>query len=131
MRFHSLSSIHNQKIVLIPVKLTLSMRLVAFSVCVFLNVMLFGMCSYMYLLWLQYWHKIWNRDKQPEEPSYEMSDFRRNEVIVEYYDDPVVPIVKSTPGNKKIPPGPPTPQTKNSKNAAIRLANSLKKRYSS
>lgn len=67
------------------------MRLIAFPVCIFLNVMLFGMCGYMYLLWLQYWHRLWAQKHQ--EPEYEMtmSDFRRNEMIVEYYDESSMP----------------------------------------
>lgn len=62
-----------------------TMRSVAFPICLFLNVMLFGMCGYMYLLWLQYWHRIWNQKQQESE--YDVSDFHRNEVVMEYYDD--------------------------------------------
>lgn len=51
--------------------------------------MLFGMCGYIYLLWLQYWHRLWAQKHQ--EPEYEMSDFRRNEIIVEYYDESSMP----------------------------------------
>lgn len=67
------------------------MRSVAFPVCLFLNVMLFGMCGYMYLLWLQYWHRLWNQKQQDQQVEYDMSDFRRNEVVVEYFDDPSIP----------------------------------------
>lgn len=66
------------------------MKSLAFSVCLFLNVMLFGMCGYMYLLWLQYWHRLWNQNKQ-EQPEQDMSDFRKNEAIIEYFDDPSIP----------------------------------------
>lgn len=82
------------------------MRSVAFPVCLFLNVMLFGMCGYMYLLWLQYWHRIWNQKPQ-EQVEYDMSDFRRNEAIVEYFDDPSIPAtahkIKPRSEDKKSP----------------------------
>lgn len=66
------------------------MRLIAFPICIFLNVMLFGMCGYMYLLWLQYWHHLWAQKPSPE-PEYQMSDFRRSEMIVDYLDEADLP----------------------------------------
>lgn len=76
------------------------MRSVAFAVCLFLNVMLFGICGYMYLLWLQYWRHLWH-EKQHQEVQYDMSDFRRNEAAVEY-EDPIQATVQPKTVTSKV-----------------------------
>lgn len=57
------------------------MRSVALTVWFFLNVVLLGMCGYIYLLWLQYWRHITLKNQQAQESAYTQQPY------VEYYDE--------------------------------------------
>jgi len=58
------------------------MRSVALTVWFFLNVVLLGMCGYIYLLWLQYWRHISVKNQQTQELTY-----TQQQPYVEYYDE--------------------------------------------
>ncbi|XP_014271557.1 beta-galactoside alpha-2,6-sialyltransferase 1 isoform X1 [Halyomorpha halys] len=56
------------------------MRAVAVSVWIFINLVFFGMCGYIYLLWSQYWHYI-SRRQQQEQAQVKVD----NRPLVDYY----------------------------------------------
>ncbi|KAF6203875.1 hypothetical protein GE061_002210 [Apolygus lucorum] len=57
------------------------MRAVAVSVWIFINLVFFGMCGYIYLLWSQYWHYISKRQ-------HETQPIRKIErPLVDYYQE--------------------------------------------
>lgn len=58
------------------------MRSVALTVWFFLNVVLLGMCGYIYLLWLQYWRHISVKNQETRELTY-----TQHQPYVEYYDE--------------------------------------------
>lgn len=58
------------------------MRSVALTVWFFLNVVLLGMCGYIYLLWLQYWRHISVKNQQTQTLTY-----NQQQPYVEYYDE--------------------------------------------
>lgn len=58
------------------------MRSIALTVWFFLNVVLLGMCGYIYLLWLQYWHRISFKIHQAPETT-----ITQQQPYVEYYDE--------------------------------------------
>lgn len=58
------------------------MRSVALTVWFFLNVVLLGMCGYIYLLWLQYWRHINVKNQQSQQLTY-----TQQQPYVEYYDE--------------------------------------------
>lgn len=59
------------------------MRSIALTVWFFLNVVLLGMCGYIYLLWLQYWRHISVKNQQSQELAYT----QQQQPFVEYYDE--------------------------------------------
>lgn len=58
------------------------MRSVALTVWFFLNVVLLGMCGYIYLLWLQYWRHISIKNQHSQQLAY-----TQQQPYVEYYDE--------------------------------------------
>lgn len=75
-----------------PTKPSNDMRSIALTVWFFLNVVLLGMCGYIYLLWLQYWRHISVKNsQQPRELAY-----TQQQPYVEYYDEGDVTTVRSS-----------------------------------
>ncbi|XP_075235729.1 beta-galactoside-a-2,6-sialyltransferase [Lycorma delicatula] len=59
------------------------MKAIAFSVWIFINLVCFGMCGYIYLLWSQYWHYI---SKQQKITISEPSRLEKKP-LVDYFQD--------------------------------------------
>jgi len=72
------------------------MRSVALTVWFFLNVVMLGMCGYIYLLWLQYWRHLSVKNQQ----SQELTNVQQ-QPYVEYYDETVgdLTTVRQSTGN--------------------------------
>lgn len=58
------------------------MRAIAVSVWIFINLVFFGMCGYIYLLWSQYWHYISKHQQHYEDIK------KPDQPLVEYFQDP-------------------------------------------
>lgn len=58
------------------------MRAIAVSVWIFINLVFFGMCGYIYLLWSQYWHYITRRQQEAQNELQHKVD---NRPLVDYY----------------------------------------------
>uniref|UniRef100_A0A1B6CPZ8 beta-galactoside alpha-(2,6)-sialyltransferase n=1 Tax=Clastoptera arizonana TaxID=38151 RepID=A0A1B6CPZ8_9HEMI len=61
------------------------MKAIAVSVWIFINLVFFGMCGYIYLLWSQYWLYI-SRQKQHQDELVRRSDTP----LVDYFQEPIV-----------------------------------------
>ncbi|XP_050526784.1 beta-galactoside alpha-2,6-sialyltransferase 2 [Daktulosphaira vitifoliae] len=72
------------------------MRSVALMVWFFLNVVLLGMCGYIYLLWLQYWRHISVKNRQIRDMTYTRQPY------VEYYDEGDLTVNPMLKGKKSI-----------------------------
>lgn len=72
------------------------MRSIALTVWFFLNVVLLGMCGYIYLLWLQYWRHISVKNQQQ---SQELTHTQQ-QPYVEYYDEGDFTTVHQMNGNQ-------------------------------
>ncbi|KAL1140594.1 hypothetical protein AAG570_000524 [Ranatra chinensis] len=59
------------------------MRAIAVSVWIFINLVFFGMCGYIYLLWSQYWHYI-TRQQRNLQDQVQKQD---NRPLVDYYQE--------------------------------------------
>lgn len=60
------------------------MRSVVLTVWFFLNVVMLGMCGYIYLIWLQYWRRTNVKNQQSQELTN-----TQQQPYVEYYDETV------------------------------------------
>ncbi|XP_073984478.1 beta-galactoside-a-2,6-sialyltransferase isoform X2 [Rhodnius prolixus] len=60
------------------------MRAIAVSVWIFINLVFFGMCGYIYLLWSQYWHYITRRQQEAQNELQHKVD---NRPLVDYYQE--------------------------------------------
>lgn len=63
------------------------MRLVGLSVWLFLNLVVLGMCSYLYLLWVQYWRyaqaaKLQSLQEQGQSHCCPSDEFLRNKLEI-------------------------------------------------
>uniref|UniRef100_A0A1B6KAB9 Beta-galactoside alpha-2,6-sialyltransferase 1 n=1 Tax=Graphocephala atropunctata TaxID=36148 RepID=A0A1B6KAB9_9HEMI len=61
------------------------MKAIAVSVWIFINLVFFGMCGYIYLLWSQYWHYI-SKHQQHSNDLVRKSD---NRPLVDYFQDTI------------------------------------------
>ncbi|XP_014245125.1 beta-galactoside alpha-2,6-sialyltransferase 2 isoform X2 [Cimex lectularius] len=59
------------------------MRAIAVSVWIFINLVFFGMCGYIYLLWSQYWHYMTKRQQTAENELHKID----HRPLVDYYHE--------------------------------------------